>query len=39
MEFVFVSRVEEVLKQALGLDLDQGHGAVPEQGSGQIARL
>ncbi|HYX37802.1 MAG TPA: endopeptidase La [Oligoflexus sp.] len=39
LEFVFVSRVEEVLKEALGLDLVEKQGAAPEPESGRIARL
>jgi ATP-dependent Lon protease len=39
LEFIFVSRVEEVLKHALGLDLEEKQGAAPEQESGRIARL
>jgi ATP-dependent Lon protease len=39
LEFIFVSRVEEVLKHALGLDLDEKQGTAPEQESGQVARL
>jgi ATP-dependent Lon protease len=39
LEFIFVSRVEEVLKHALGLDLDEKQGTAPEQESGRVARL
>ncbi len=39
LEFVFVNRVEEVLKHVLGIDLDEKQGAAPEQGPGEMARL
>ena len=39
LEFVFVRRVEEVLHEALGFDLQTPDAPLPETGSGQIALM